>query len=183
MIKKVYNQEQILKLISSNPGLSSTQLAEKMQLNRVTIFLYLQELQKLQKIQVEGRGKATRYFLDASISLVDNLRNSQNIKWTDQDAQVWKQNIQFGLMEEYDESVSIEDIEYEFHENCMYIDSDMMRRTGFDGFIAWCFDPAHDFSDRIVEKAQQYLDILLSIKARRKKHGFLDATELVRHTL
>jgi hypothetical protein len=59
----------------------------------------------------------------------------------------------------------------------------MVIRTGFDAFIAWCSDPVHDFSERIVQKAIQYLNIIASIKIRRKKHGFLDATELVRQTL
>ena len=153
MIKKVYNQEQILKIISGNPGLSSTQLAEKMQLSRVTIFLYLQELQKLQKIRIEGKGRATRYFLDASLSIVDNLKNFQSRTWTEKDVQIWKQEIQFSLMEAYGENVSIEDIANDFDEYCMYIDADMVIRTGFDAFIAWCSDPNHDFSDRIVEKA------------------------------
>ena len=121
MIKKVYNQEQILKIISGNPGLSSTQLAEKMQLSRVTIFLYLQELQKLQKIRIEGKGRATRYFLDASLSIVDNLKNFQSRTWTEKDVQIWKQEIQFSLMEAYGENVSIEYIENEFDEYCMLV--------------------------------------------------------------
>lgn len=183
MIKKVYNQEQVLKLISENPGISSTQIAEKMQLNRVTIFLYLKELQKLQKIRTDGKGRATRYFLDNSSVIANNIGNIQNKKWTEKDAQIWKQEIQFSLLENYEESVSIEDIEYEFEQNCMYIDADMVIRTGFDAFIAWCSDPIHDYTDRIVKKAEQYLELLSSIKIRRKKHGFLDATELVKQTL
>ncbi len=183
MIKKVYNQELIIAIISENPGISSTQIAEKMQLNRVTIFLYLKELQKVQKIWIDGKGKASRYFLENPTSILNNLRISQNTRWTEKDVQIWIQEIQFSLLEAYGESVNIEDIEYEFDENCMYIDSDMVIRTGFDAFIAWCSDPAHDYSDRIVKKAEQYLEILSSIKARRKKHGFLDATELVRQIL
>ena len=183
MIKKVYNQEQVLKLISENPGISSTQIAEKMQLNRVTIFLYLKELQNLQKIRIEGKGKATRYFLHTSLAIVKNLENPLDRKWTGIDIQILEQEIQFALIEAYGETVSLEDIEQEFEEYCMYIDADMVIRTGFDAFIAWCSDPAHDYSDRIVQKAEQYLQILASINIRRKKHGFLDATELVRHTL
>jgi predicted transcriptional regulator len=78
MIKKVYNQERILKLISEYPGISSTQIAEKMQLNRVTIFLYLKDLQKMQKIRIDGKGKASRYFLETSIVIANNLRNTNH---------------------------------------------------------------------------------------------------------
>ena len=183
MIKKVYNQERVLKIISEAPGISSTQIAEKMQLNRVTIFLYLKELQKIKRIRIDGNGKSTRYFINTSLQITNHLQHSKNVKWTERDIQIWKQELQFLLMESYDESVDIEGIEHEFEENCMYIDSDLIIRTGFEGFVAWCTDPLHDFSDRIVEKAGQYLDILASIAIRRKKHGFLDATELIRETL
>jgi len=183
MIKKVYNQEQVLRMISENPGISSTQIAEKMQLSRVTIFLYLKELQNLKKIRIEGKGKATRYFLHTSLAIGKNLESPHERKWTEVDIQILEQEIQFALIEAYGESVSLEDIDQEFEEYCMYIDSDMVIRTGFDAFIAWCSDPDHDYSDRIVQKAEQYLQILASINIRRKKHGFLDATELVRHTL
>jgi predicted transcriptional regulator len=73
MIKKVYNQERVLQIISENPGISSTQIAEKMQLSRVTIFLYLRELQELQKIRTDGKGKATRYFPHESLYIGSNI--------------------------------------------------------------------------------------------------------------
>ncbi len=183
MIKKVYNQERIIKIISENPGISSTKIADKMKLNRVTIFLYLRELQEIEKIRIDGKGKATRYFLHNTAITASHLKNSQKLQWNETQVQVWKQEIQFSLMESYDENVDINSIEYEFEENCMYIDGDMVIRTGFDAFVAWCTDPVHNFSDRIVAKAGQYLEILASIKIRRKKHGFLDATELVKQTL
>ena len=101
MIKKVYNQEQVLKIISENPGISSTQIAEKMQLSRVTIFLYLKELQNLQKIRIEGKGKATRYFLHISLAIVKNLDNPHERKLTESDIQILQQEIQFALIEAY----------------------------------------------------------------------------------
>ena len=89
----------------------------------------------------------------------------------------------FALSETYDEKESIEDFNATFEKYCMYIAPDDTILTGFNAFLAWCTDPKHDFSDRIVAKAMEYLDIIGSIEVRRKKHGFLDATESARTNL
>jgi hypothetical protein len=65
----------------------------------------------------------------------------------------------------------------------MYIAIDDTILTGFDAFLGWCTDPKHNFSDRIVAKAIEYLDIIGSIEFRRKKYRFLDGTESARNNL
>ncbi len=89
----------------------------------------------------------------------------------------------FALSETYGEADSIENFDATFEKYCMYIAIDDTILTGFDAFLAWCTDPKHNFSDRIIAKAMEYLEIIASIEIRRKKHGFLDGTESARSNL
>lgn len=94
-----------------------------------------------------------------------------------------KEDILFHLREEYDEVETQENLDATFEKYCMYIAPDDTIITGFDAFLAWCTDPKHNFSDRIVSKATEYLEIISSIEMRRKKNGFLDGTESARTNL
>jgi hypothetical protein len=95
----------------------------------------------------------------------------------------WKQEILFALSETYGELETSENFDLTFEKYCMYIAPDDTILTGFYAFLAWCTDLKHNFSDRIVAKAMEYLDIIGSIEVRRKKHGFLDGTESARTNL
>jgi hypothetical protein len=96
---------------------------------------------------------------------------------------ILKEEILFTLMETYGETESIENFDATFEKYCMYIASDDTILTGFDAFLGWCTDPKHNFSDRIIAKAIEYLDIIGSIEFRRKKYRFLDGTESARNNL
>jgi hypothetical protein len=87
------------------------------------------------------------------------------------------------LEQRHGEEVSAKELEVSFDEYCLYIASDDTVWTGFQAFAFWCCDPKHDFSDRIVEKAIEYLEIRGSIEYRRTKSGLLDATESARSNL
>jgi hypothetical protein len=65
----------------------------------------------------------------------------------------------------------------------MYIATDDTILVGFDAFLGWCTDSRHDYSDRIVAKSIEYLEIIGSIEYRRRKNGFLDAGESARNNL
>ncbi len=70
-----------------------------------------------------------------------------------------------------------------FDRYCMYIAPDDTILKGFDAFLAWCTDPKHNFSNMIVQKALEYLEIIGSIEFRRKKNGFLDGGGAARTNL
>lgn len=103
--------------------------------------------------------------------------------WDKDQVHTLKEEILFALRETYGESETGESFDAIFEKYCMYIASDDTILTGFDAFLAWCSDPKHNFSDRIVSKAQEFLEIIGSIEFRRKKHGFLDGTESARANL
>jgi hypothetical protein len=94
-----------------------------------------------------------------------------------------KEEVLFALSEAYGEKESVENFDFIFEKYCMYVAMDDTILTGFNAFLGWCTDPKHNFSDRIVAKAMEYLDIIGSIEVRRKKYGFLDGTESARTNL
>lgn len=153
-----------------------------MGLSRVTAFRHIKNLISLQKIRSQGQGKATRYFPHESLYIGSNIA-MQAIGWDPNQVHVLKQEILLALSDTYGETSSQEDFDSIFGKYCMYIAPDDSILTGFDAFLAWCTDSKHDFSDRIVAKAMEYLDIIGSVEYRRKKHGFLDGTESARMNL
>ena len=153
-----------------------------MGLSRVTAFRHIKNLISLQKIRSQGQGKATRYFPHESLYIGFNIA-TQATGWDPNQVHVLKQEILLALSDTYGETSSQEDFDSIFGKYCMYIAPDDSILTGFDAFLAWCTDSKHDFSDRIVAKAMEYLDIIGSVEYRRKKHGFLDGTESARMNL
>ena len=183
MINKVYIKEKILELINGQPGISAPQVAEKMGLSRVTAFRHIKNLISLQKIRSQGQGKATRYFPHESSYIASNIGTIRSIGFTQDQVHFLKQEVLFSIQETYNESETEENLDSIFDRYCMYIAPDDTIMTGFDAFLGWCTDPKHDFSDRIVKKAIEYLEIIGSIEYRRKKNGFLDGGESARMNL
>lgn len=182
MIHKIFIGEKILELIIENPGISAPQIAEKFDMSRVTAFRHMRVLVSLKKVRIQGQGKATRYFPHESFYIGSNI--ATRVKgWNPDQVNILKEEVLFALSETYGESETSENFDVVFEKYCMYIAPDDTIITGFGAFLAWCTDPKHNFSDRIVAKAMEYLDIIGSIEFRRKKHGFLDGTESARTNL
>ena len=181
MTKKVFIQEKILDRVKERPGLSAPEIAILCNMSRVSAYQYLTSLIKAGKVRIDGKGKATRYFIEDFAYASAHL---QGIKvMTPSILHDLKVEIMFFLYEKYEESVSEEDMDASFDKYCMYITSDNSLITGFDGFVLWCLDPKHGFGERIVEKAIEYLDIIGTIEYLRAKNGFLDGTETARANL
>lgn len=181
-MKKIFIGEKILELVREQPGISAPQIAEQFGMSRVTAFRHLKNLISLQKVRIHGQGKATRYFPHGSLYIGTNIATDMK-GWSPDQVHILKEEILSALSEMYGERESIENFDATFEKYCMYIAVDDTILTGFDAFLAWCTDPKHNFLDRIVEKAIEYLDIIGSIEFRRKKHGFLDGTESARTNL
>lgn len=174
MIKKVFIKEMIFRIVQEHPGISSTLIATEIGMSRVSVYTYLQNLVLEGQIRIAGKGRATRYFpqemeyLNASIGMSSRLTPSQ--------VHILKMEILAGLYEKYEEYVSEDDIDTTFNQYCMYITPDNVIHTGFTAFIFWCLDSRHDFSNNIVAKAIEYLDLIGSIIFTRNKNKFLDGT-------
>ena len=182
MINNIFIGEKIFGIIKEKPGISAPQIAEKLSMSRVTAFRHIKNLISLQKVRIQGQGKATRYFPHASVYIGSNI--AMKVRgWDIDQVHILKKEVLFALSEAYGEKESIENFDAIFEKYCMYIAIDDTILTGFDAFLAWCTDPKHDFSDRIAPKAIEYLDIIGSIEFRRKKDGFLDGTESARSNL
>lgn len=182
MTKKIFTQEKVLEIVKENPGISAPQVAKLLRMSRISAYMYLRSLIELQKIRIQGKGKATRYFPHESLYIGAN--NTTEVRgWTPNQVQSLKQEILFALSETYGEIETSENFDVTFEKYCMYIAPDDTILTGFPAFLAWCTDSKHNFSDRIVAKAMEYLEIIASIEIRRKKHGFLDGTESARSNL
>lgn len=175
----IYIIQNILDHIKEHPGVSAIQIANIFGVSRVTIFRHLKILISLQKVRIQGQGKATRYFPHQSLYIVSNISGSKKW-WNPKEVDILKEEVLFALNEIYGEGESIDYIDTIFEKYCMYIANDNTLLTGFYAFLGWCNDTKHNFSDGIVEKAIEYLEIIGSIEVRRKNHWFLDATELVR---
>jgi hypothetical protein len=182
MINKVFIGEKILEAIKGQPGISASQIAERFDISRVTAFRHIKNLIALQKVRIQGQGKATRYFPHESLYISTNIATDTQ-GWNPDQVHILKEEILFALSEAYGEMESIENFDATFEKYCMYIAMDDTILTGFNAFLAWCTDPKHNFSNRIVAKAMEYLDIIGSIEIRRKKYGFLDGTESARSNL
>lgn len=182
MINNVFIGEKILETIKEKPGISTTQIAEIFDMSRVTAFRHMRNLVSLQKVRIQGQGKATRYFPHESLYIGANIATEVR-GWSPDQVHFLKQEILFALSETYGELETSENFDLTFEKYCMYIAPDDTILTGFYAFLAWCTDLKHNFSDRIVAKAMEYLDIIGSIEVRRKKHGFLDGTESARTNL
>ncbi len=179
--KSVHLTERIFSLVQENPGLSSTQIAKQLSVGRTTAFLHLRKLLSLNKIRVEGKTSSVRYFPHEFVYVGSNIRDG--IEWTPNRVQILKAEVICRIESEYDEVVSQDELEEVFDQYCMYIAPDDTFLVGFDGFVGWCTDSRHNFSDRIVEKAKEYLEICGSIEYRRKRNGMLDASESARANL
>lgn len=166
--------QRILEIISDQPGISSTKIAEILGVSRISVYMYLQKLLAHNEIRTEGRRKSTRYFP----SMKPFFRQSISAyRMTSEEIEVLQQNIIAELLEKYDEEVLWEDVAATFEIYCLYIAPDDTVFTGFQAFILWCIDKKHNFSESIVEKAIEYLDIVGAIEFRRnKKNGFLNGT-------
>jgi hypothetical protein len=182
MINKVFIGEKVLEIIKEQPGISATQIAERFGMSRVTAFRHIRNLVSLQKVRIQGQGKATRYFPHESLYIGSNITTGVS-GWNPDQVHILKEEVLFAINEAYDERLDTEYIDDNFEKYCMYIAIDDTILTGFDAFLAWCTNPKHNFSDRIIAKAMEYLDIIGSIEARRKKYGFLDGTESARSNL
>ena len=175
MIQSLYTSERVFALVKSDPGISAPLVAEKLSMSRVSAYRHLQKLLSLKMVRIQGNGKATRYFPHELITIGINFSENGR-KWTTDQVENFKEEVLFLLKKEFDENQSSEGIDEVFDTYCMYIASDDTILTGFLAFLAWCSDPKHDFSDRIIEKALEYLEIVGSMEFRRKKNGFLDGT-------
>jgi Winged helix-turn-helix DNA-binding len=182
MINNVFIGEKVLEAIKEKPGISTTQIAERFDISRVTAFRYIRNLVSLQKVRIHGQGKATRYFPHESLYIASNIA-TETQGWNADQVHILKEEVLFALSEAYGEKESVENFDFIFEKYCMYVATDDTILTGFNAFLGWCTDPKHNFSDRIVAKAMEYLDIIGSIEVRRKKYGFLDGTESARTNL
>jgi hypothetical protein len=162
-------------MIQARPGISSTQIASILNVSRITAYTYAQALVRDGKIKIEGTGKATRYFPSDTLYINSFLRE-KNIHLSSSEVHTLKMNVLFALRDKYEETVTEEELSDTFEDYCMYIVPDGSIIVGFDAFILWCMDSRHDFSDRIVTKAVEYLDVIGSIEYLRGKNRFLDAT-------
>ncbi len=175
-------EERVFELVKALPGISSPQIAKKLSMSRVSAFRHLKSLLSIQKIRILGNGKATRYFLHENLYVGANFDNGRRI-WNSDQIRILKDEILSALKEQYGEALSEDGLNETFENYCMYIAPDDTVLTGFVAFLAWCSDPKHDFSERIIEKALEYLEIIGSIEYRRKKNGFLDGSESARANL
>lgn len=166
MKKTELKQQKILEIISEFPGLSSVEIAKKLDITRITAYNHLQILLKNQLIRTEGNRKSLRYFPNVQ-------KNFLTKKFSINEILTLKESIISEVLQRYDEEVLWEDIEAEFERYCMYIASNDTIYTGFEAFLLWCADEKHNFSQNIVEKAVEYLEIIASIESRRLKNGFL----------
>lgn len=182
MNQKNLTEEKVFELVKASPGISSPQVAEKLSMSRVSAFRHLKSLLSIQKIRALGNGKATRYFLHENLYVGANSGNEGKV-WSSDQVRILKDEILFALTEQYGETVSEEGLNETFEDYCTYIAPDDTVLTGFVAFLAWCGNQKHDFSERIVEKALEYLEIIGSIEYRRKKNGFLDGSESARANL
>ena len=182
MKRKSLIPEKIFELVKAHPGISSVQIAEKLSISRASAFMHLRDLISLQKIRTQGTAKATRYFLHELMRIGENF-GSNGKSWTPDRVHTLKEEILFALADEGGELGTVEELDGIFEEYCMYVAPDDTVLTGFHGFLAWCGDSKHDFSDRITAKALEYLEIVGSIESRRKKNGFLDGSESARANL
>ncbi len=73
MIKKVFIQEKILEIVRGQPGISAPKLAELLGMSRISAYTYLKSLIDLQKVRIQGQGKATRYFPHESLYIGTNI--------------------------------------------------------------------------------------------------------------
>ncbi len=175
-------KQKILQLVQQEPGLSAPEIGERLDISRISAFRHLKILLTLQEIRTNGRKNATRYFPHELQSLRIRTSRQSSILSLDQ-VRIFREELVFAFVDQYGEEQSWEGIEHTFQRYCMYIDAQDIILTGFEAFLAWCHDPKHDFRDRIIEKAMEYLEIVGSIEYRRKKHGFLDGSESARANL
>ncbi len=181
MKKTELQQQKILEIVSDFPGLSSMEIAKKMNITRISVYNYLQKLLILNQIRVEGNRRSARYFPNMQKFFLKNFLTQQ---MSINEIEVLKQNIIAELLEKYDERVLWEDIENFFSMYCLYVAPDDTVFTGFEAFILWCLDEKHNFANNIVEKAVEYLDIIGSIEFRRNKRNFfLNGTMSARENL
>lgn len=169
MRKSILMQERILDLVRAKPGISAPEVAEKIEMSRVSAYQYLKSLIQSGQVRTDGKGKATRYFPHESVYI-----GTSGKRFDSDGVRRLKQEILFALQEVYGETESEENLNATFDRYCMYIAPDDTIITGFDAFLMWCTNQKHDFSDKIVAKTLEYLEIIASIEVRRKKNGFLD---------
>lgn len=175
---KITTIEKILQLILENPGISTGEIAKKMNISRVTAYRHAQELLRIQKVRTEGNRKAQRYFGN----LVHYVNNKIPQKFSPNDIQILQGEIIANFLEKYDETVNWSDIEAELQKYFMKIsrDDDTIF-TGFEGFLLFCAE--NGLQNRIVDKLIEYLDIIGSIEYLRRKNGFFDGKETAIHNL
>jgi hypothetical protein len=172
MSQKVFKKEKILDIVEMRPGISAPEVAVVMDISRVSAYHYLSTLVSEHLLRIDGKGKATRYFPRETTYMRENLPVMNRINPSELTS--FKQEIIFGLYQKYEEVISEEDLGSTFEKYCMYIAPDDTIFTGFEAFLLWCTDPRHNFSDRIIEKAIEYLDIIGTIEYLRGKNNFLD---------
>ena len=144
MINNVFIGEKILETIKEKPGISTTQIAEIFDMSRVTAFRHMRNLVSLQKVRIQGQGKATRYFPHESLYIGANIATEVR-GWSPDQVHFLKQEILFALSETYGELETSENFDLTFEKYCMYIAPDDTILTGFYAFLAWCTDLKHNF--------------------------------------
>lgn len=175
---KITTTEKILQLIINNPGISTGSIAEKMQISRITAYRHTKELLKIQKIRKEGQGKSQRYFGN----LIHYVNARIPKQFSPSEIEVLKNEIIAAFLERYDEDIEWDNVEYELQKYFMKIsrDDDTIF-TGFEGFLLFCAE--NKLENRIIEKLQEYLDIIGSIEYLRKKNGFFDGKQAAIYNL
>jgi hypothetical protein len=174
MKKSELTQRAVYSYLLDHPSSTTPVIASALNITRVTVFLHLRTLIAEKKVIRSGNANNTRYTVDQRGSIfADQAPTKQSIL----------DYIVHQTREEFEEDVFPTDIEAIFAQYCMYIDEQDRYFIGIDGFILWCMDCRHDFSDRIREKSYEYFTLIGGMEYGRRKHGFFDATESARRIL
>lgn len=167
MKKALKSQEHIYLLLEKTAGQKTTQIAQALNISRVSVYLHLKQLILENRVYSIGRASATRYFP------VSRELPTQEVLAL----------IQKALFEKYEENIPSEEIIETFRRSMMYMDKDGIISYGLDAFLLWCYDEKHNYTNIIPEKAVEYIDIIGSIEYLRGKNGLLDVTIPARENL
>ncbi|MDD2916647.1 MAG: winged helix-turn-helix transcriptional regulator [Candidatus Gracilibacteria bacterium] len=172
MKKSEITERKIYTYLMDHPGSSAPQIAEKLGITRITVFLYLQKLIEGEKVMQTGARSSTRYFVDTRVLSDMSVSPESVVEYIIHQTKM-----------EYGEDILPSHVNEIFNTYFLFLDSRDRFFIGIEGFVLWCQDARHDFSSRIREKAYEYFTLVGSIEYRRKKHEFFDATELARKNL
>jgi hypothetical protein len=174
MKKTEQNIKNIFKALKDRWPLSSTSIAEILDMTPVNAFLILKKMLSINLIEKTGKGKNTRYWLrqntitsnTAIISdAVDHLKEND---YGDDKISTYQ-----GLQE-------ILEKHFAYHDT-----STGKLITGLDGFFAWCADPKRTITNYENQFKQLVLWIseYLASEALRVKNGFFDGTNSLEESL